>query len=251
LSDVISIKEKIMNRPSFSLLAATLLFAAVPEAALAGSTVFSAGNGVAIVSGTGIAIGDVVVGKGPAKTEERKTGAYTGLVIEAPVEMKYVVSASPSMKITAPANILPLITTEVQGRKLVIGLKKSVSMDGMIRVEASGSSLDSIAMTGSGDLKLSGESGKKLVVEVTGSGTIAATGEVEALSLDISGSGEVNAAGLRAQDLRIDVSGSGTIAAFAAKSAKVDLSGSGDVVIAGNPKQRSVERSGAGEVKFR
>jgi hypothetical protein len=74
---------------------------------------------------------------------------------------------------------------------------------------------------------------------------------VDAAAFDISGSGEVNAAGLRTQDLSIDVSGSGTISAHAARSAKVDVSGSGDITITGNPKQRSVDRSGAGEVRFK
>lgn len=240
-----------MKRLCYSLLAATLALAGVSQLAMAGSTVFSGGNGVAIVSGTHIAIGDVVVGKGPAKTEERKTGSYAGLVIEAPVNMNYTVTATPSMKVTAPANILPLVTTQVKGRNLVIGLSKSVSMEGMIRVDATGPSLESVTMTGSGELRLSGESGKKLAVEVSGSGTIATTGQVDAASFDISGSGEVNAAGLRTQDLRIDVSGSGTISAHATRSVKVDLSGSGDITIAGNPKQRAVDRSGAGEVKFK
>jgi hypothetical protein len=240
-----------MQRSCFPLIAAVLALAVGHQSVMAGSTVFSGGNGVAIVSGTHIAIGDVVVGKGPAKTEDRKTGSYSGLVIEAPVKMNYTVAATPSMKITAPANILPLITTEVQGRNLVIGLSKSVSMVGMIRVEAAGPSLELVTMTGSGDLKLSGESGRKLAVEVSGSGTIAAAGQVDAASFDISGSGDVKAAGLLTQDLRIDVSGSGTISAHAARSVKVDLSGSGDITIAGNPKQRSVDRSGAGEVKFK
>ncbi len=240
-----------MKRSCYSLIAATLALAGVPELVMAGSTVFSGGNGVAIVSGTHIAIGDVVVGKGPAKTEERKIGGYSGLVLEAPVSMNYAVATTPSMKITAPANILPLVTTQVKGRNLVIGLSKSVSMEGMIRVDATGPSLEAVTMTGSGELKLSGESGKKLAVEVSGSGTIVAAGQVDAASFDISGSGDVNAAGLRTQDLRIDVSGSGTISAHAARSVKVDLSGSGDITIAGNPKQRAVDRSGAGEVKFR
>jgi len=240
-----------MQRSWISLGVAVLALAGSPESAMAGSTVFSGGNGVAIVSGTHIAIGDVVVGKGPAKTEERKTAGYFGLVLEAPVKMTYTVGATPSMKISAPANILPLVTTEVKGRNLVIGLSKSVSMEGMIRVEASGPSLELVTMTGSGDLKLSGESGRKLAVDVSGSGIVTAAGQVDAASFDISGSGDVKAASLLTQDLRIDVSGSGTISAHAARSVKVDLSGSGDITIAGNPKQRSVDRSGAGEVKFK
>lgn len=241
-----------MKRSCLSLLAAALAVGISPESALAGSTVVSSGNGVTIVSGTHISIGgDVVAGKGPAKTEERQLAGYSGLVIEAPVDMRYAVAATPSMKITAPANILPLVTTEVKRGKLIVGLKKSVTMDSMIRIEAAGPSLASVSLTGSGDLKLSGLTGRSLAVDVSGSGSIAASGQVDSAAFDISGSGDVDAVGLRAQDLRLDVSGAATISAHASRSVKIDLSGSGDITIAGRPKQRSVERSGAGEVTFR
>lgn len=242
-----------MKRIKISLIAAAVSLAGGSGPALAGTTVVSSGSGVAIVSnsGTSIVVGDVVVGKGPAKTEERKTGSYSGLVFEAPVDMVYTVAAAPSMKITAPGNILPLVTTEVKGRNLVIGLKKSVTMDSSIRIEATGPSIDAVELSGSGSLKLSGETGRKLSVAVSGSGSVAVSGQVDKASFDISGSGEVDAARLRTQDLEVDVAGSGTVTAYASKSAKVEVSGSGDVTIAGNPKQRSVERSGAGEITFK
>jgi hypothetical protein len=242
-----------MKRFSVSLITAALSLAGTSSPALAGTTVVSSGSGVAIVSnsGTSIVVGDVVVGKGPARTEERKTGSYSGLVFEAPVDMVYTVGATPSMKITAPGNIIPLVTTEVKGRNLVIGLKKSVTMDSSIRIEAVGPSIESVELSGSGSLKLSGETGKKLAVSVSGSGSITVSGQVDKAALDISGSGEVDAGKLRTQDLEVEVAGSGTVVAHAARSAKVEVSGAGDVTISGNPKQRSVERSGAGEVTFR
>lgn len=220
---------------------------------LAGTTVVSSSGGVAIVSnsGTSIVMGDVVVGKGPVKTEERKPGSYTGLVFEAPVDMVYKVGAPASMKISAQGNILPLVSTDLKGGKLVIGLKKSVTMESSIRIEAVGPSLESVALSGSGSLKLSGETGKRLSLSISGSGEVEVSGQVERAAFDVAGSGDVDAANLRAQEVAVEVAGSGTVSAYAAKSAKVEVSGSGDVTIAGNPKQRSVERSGSGEVSFK
>lgn len=219
--------------------------------ALAGSTVYSGGSGIAIVSGSGIAVGDVVVAKGPMKTEERKPAAYSGLVIEAPVDMTYVVGSVVSLKVTAPANILPLVTTEVKARQLVIGLKKSVSMERRIRIEATGPSPEAIAMTGTGDLKATGLAGRKLGLEISGSGAVAVSGQVDSLTVDISGSGDADAAGLRSRDAAIDVSGSGTVSVFASAAVKIDLSGSGDITVAGKPAKREVDRSGAGSITYR
>lgn len=238
-----------MSRQSSSLLI-VLLLAGSAAPALAGSTVYSSGNGVAIVSGTGIAVGDVVVGKGPARTEERKPAAYTGLIIEAPVDMTYAVGAAATLKITAPANILPLVTTEVKGGQLVIGLKKSVSLDRPIRVEATGPSPEAIAMTGTAELRATGLAGPRLRLLISGSGTVTAAGQVDVLTIEVSGSGTVAAAALKSREAAIDVSGSGTVEAFASALARVDLSGSGDISVAGKPKKRSVDRSGAGSVSF-
>lgn len=228
-----------------------ILLLAASGTALAGSTVYSSGNGVAIVSGSGIAIGDVVVGKGPMKTEERKTAAYAGLLIEAPVEMTYAVAATPSLKVTAPANILPLVTTEVKGGRLVIGLKKSVSMERAIRIEATGQSLAAIVLTGTGDVRATGLAGKRLALEITGSGSVAVAGQSDALAVEVSGSGTVDAGTLSSRDASVDVSGSGTVAVKASASVKVDISGSGSVTVAGKPPKRTIERSGAGDVEFR
>lgn len=219
--------------------------------AWAGSTVYSSGSGIAIVSGSGIAIGDVVVAKGPMKTEERKPAAYSGLVIEAPVDMTYAVGSPASLKVTAPANILPLVTTDVKAGQLVIGLKKSVSMERRIRVEAVGPSPESVAMTGTGDLKATGLAGRKLEMEISGSGSMTMAGQVDKVAVEVSGSGDIDAAALRSRDLTVDVSGSGTVAAHASASAKIDLSGSGDITVAGRPAKREVDRSGAGSVTFR
>ena len=165
--------------------------------------------------------------------------------------MRYAVSSTPSLKIIAQANILPLLTTEVSGRRLVIGLKKSIRTDVAIRVEASGPSPESVVLSGTGDVKLTGISGRALRLEIPGAGDMTASGQVSALSVEISGSGTVDAAGLRSQDAVIDLSGSGNVSAHASTSVRVGLSGSGDIMVTGSPRQRSVDRSGAGDVTFR
>ncbi len=237
---------------------ATLLFAAASLSGLiaaggtqAGTTISTSGSSVSIVTGSGITMGDVVVGKGPLQTEERKTAAYSGVVVEASAVVNYTVGSTPSLKVTAQANILPLVSTEIKSGKLVVGIKKSISTEKMIRVDATGPNLESVDITGSGELNLNGQTSGKLSLAVSGSGTVVANGQVDSLTADISGAGGINAEKLRAANLQAVISGSGSVSATATNSATVDLSGSGDVVIAGNPKQRKIDRSGSGEVSFK
>ena len=54
-----------------------------------------------------------------------------------------------------------------------------------------------------------------------------------------------------AENAAINLRGSGTSIVLATKTAEVDLRGSGDVEVYGNPSQRNINKSGSGEVDFK
>jgi len=153
--------------------------------------------------------------------------------------------------VCAPENILPLLTTKVEGDQLVIRLEGCVSLDEPIKINAGGPSLAVLRVSGSGLIDAVGLYGKSLRVKVSGSGRVFATGQVAAARVDVSGSGDVDLSGLKAVELDVNVSGSGSVHAHASEAARVDVSGSGTVRVAGHPPQREVDRSGSGQVLFR
>ncbi|WP_304350820.1 GIN domain-containing protein [Comamonas testosteroni] len=91
----------------------------------------------------------------------------------------------------------------------------------------------------------------EIELEITGSGTIRASGEVIRLNVDISGSGDVKAKELLASIAELRVSGSGDIKAQATQSLSARVSGSGDIKVWGNPAKRDTRVSGSGEIKFK
>lgn len=209
-------------------------------------------SSVVIINGKVITgSGDVVVAKGPSKTEERKLPSFSDIRIEAPVEMTYAVSATPSLRITAPENILPLVTTAVEGDALVIGTKNAISLDKPIRIAATGPSPEALGIFGAANVKASGLKSKSLRLRISGAGTISAAGSVDAVDVGVTGSGNVDVEAVHAEDVIAEVSGAGNILAFASHSVRAGISGAGNLTIAGNPTQRSVERSGAGRVVFK
>lgn len=229
-------------------------------AATASTTVISNGKGNTVMryvsGGTVIINGKIVSGEGitasgPAQSESRTVGAYLGLAIDAPADMQYTVSSVRSFQVVAPTNILPLVTTSVTNNVLTIGLNGSVVLMEPIKIVASGPSLESVKLSGSGDIRLIGLAGKALRLKISGSGNIDAAGNVEKVAVVITGSGGVDASSLVAQEVNIELSGSGSVEAHATKAAVVDLTGSGSVKIAGNPAQRNVDKSGSGRVVFR
>ena len=155
------------------------------------------------------------------------------------------------MTVSAPANILPLVTTVVNGGYLTISIKGSVSFARPLQVVASGPNLNELRSMGTGTISIHGASGSELRVKVSGSGAVVASGVVGRLVADVSGSGGVDASALRAKVVEASVSGSGDVNAYASEEARADVSGSGSIQILGQPARRHVEKSGSGQIVFR
>lgn len=120
-----------------------------------------------------------------------------------------------------------------------------------VTVEITLPDLREASIEGSGDLSLQGLHQDELDLEVTGSGTIHASGEVIRLHAAISGSGDVKAQELLAAIAELRVSGSGDIKAQATESLSARVSGSGDIKVWGNPAKRDTRVSGSGDIKFK
>lgn len=128
--------------------------------------------------------------------------------------------------------------------------------------------LDSVAVAGSGDIRidrLEGESfegtiagsGELSIAEMTvdeadfkiaGGGNVSASGTARETRVAIGGSGDINAGALRSETASIAIGGSGNVALAVANEAKVSIMGSGDVNIAGTGRC-TVTRFGSGEVR--
>lgn len=208
------------------------------------------GNTVVVVDGKVVAGANAITAAGPVITENRPLAVFDSVRVEAPVEMTYVVSAVPSLTVSAPSNILSVLTSNVAGGQLVIGLAAAVVLHEPIKVAMTGPTPRAFRLNGAVSVIASGLNAVSLTLEISGSGNFTVRGRVERLRVSISGSGDVDATSLRASVLSAHISGSGNIAAYASRSAAVDVSGSGDVVVAGNPAQRSVDRAGSGHVTF-
>lgn len=182
----------------------------------------------------------------------------------------------PSLTVTAGANVLRDITTEVTDGTLVLGMSAHWPDPGTIdyaltlpdlssvRLSGSGEVTGEVAGTGDAALTLSGSgrieldaldaddltvtvggSGEIVVPEVAatstavrigGSGRAELSGRTESLDVAIPGSGEVAAAGLVAQDVTVRVPGSGLVEVDAERTLDVRVSGSGSVDYTGDAR---------------
>ena len=211
----------------------------------------SNGNSVVIVNGKTVSSSDdSVIGQGPIKEEMRPVAGFDAVKIEGAIDVTYTISTTPSVRLLAQKNILPLITVEVVAGQLVLATNRSFSTSTPIRALVSGPSPVAVRINGSGNFVGAGLAGAALQLRIAGSGNIKASGSVDTVNVVVAGSGDVDIVGIKAKSADIQIHGSGDVHAYASQSAGVEISGSGDVRIKGSPLKRNVERAGSGEVIF-
>lgn len=118
------------------------------------------------------------------------------------------------------------------------------------RVELTVPTVPTIHATGAGDVLVEDAHQESLSVVLIGSGDIRLTGKVGVLALGLKGSGDINAEELLAEGATIMLQGSGDIWANVSEKVSIELSGSGDITIAGNPLRRETRIRGSGDVSF-
>ncbi|HYO47148.1 MAG TPA: head GIN domain-containing protein, partial [Gemmatimonadota bacterium] len=164
-------------------------------------------------------------------------------------------------------NLLPLVRTEVRNGTLHIESDEDLEPREEIRIEIGIEALNGVhsagssdvavrdvrsqafdvTVSGSSELTASGEFGD-LTTSLAGSGEIQMDGTADAIEASISGSGELDLLQVRARTARIDVSGSGDVGVQVSERLDASVSGSGEVRYAGRP-QVTADVSGSGSVE--
>ncbi len=131
------------------------------------------------------------------------------------------------------------------------GDKLALRMVGSGNVSFNGRFKDITAgLHGSGDLELNGGNSDKVALNLEGSGQLTAIGASKELKTRLTGTGAIDAQHLTTETCTVDFNGSGSTSVQASAKADVSLRGSGDITVYGNPTQRSVNRSGSGDVTW-
>ncbi len=104
-------------------------------------------------------------------------------------------------------------------------------------------------INGSSDLDLAGVDQQELRLRIRGSGTVAASGAVRVVALNVAGSGEARLASLSAKSAEIVVHGSGEVEVTAQDAVDIAVAGSGRVKLHGHPARISSHVSGSGRIE--
>lgn len=215
----------------------------------------------------------VTRGSGNVITESRPVSNFQRVQLSGIGELNITQGDTEGLTIEADDNLMPLIKTTVTNGTLDIGLDTtrgfiSLNPTKPIRYNLQTKTLDSIVVSGAGNVNAPSLKGDTLTVRTSGAGNItipqiqATTlttgisgagnmtlgGEVQTQDATLSGLGNYNAADLKSTNASVSISGAGNAQVWATDTLNARLSGAGTVAYYGSPKVNQVI-SGVGSIK--
>jgi len=185
---------------------------------------------------------------GPTRSADREITAVSEVELDTSGDLTLTTGPAPSLRITAGRDVLPHLTSEVHGDRLVLGTKGSVGSLGEVRYELVLPSAHAVELSGSGSISADGLDVDALTVALSGSGTITLSGRAGRQTVEIDGSGDYSAAALDSRDAEVTVAGSGTADVQVTGTLKAVIEGSGTITHGGGARvQTDIEGSGTVE----
>lgn len=193
---------------------------------------------------------------GPRVTRTLAWDGSERLDVDVAADVTYVQGDAASVEISGPRD-------QVEGLRLQAGRLTFDDDDDVnvvvfgwrnedrLRITVTAPSVRAFALSSSGDLSIRGYDQPDLMVRITGSGDVDASGRTETVELDIHGSGEADLSALETRDADVEISGSGEAAVGPTGAARITISGSGDVDLTRRPASLIQNVSGSGDVNQR
>jgi len=203
--------------------------------------------------------------------EVRNVSGFSGISSAGSYNVFITMGNTESLRIEGDSEQVSQIETVVEEGTLKIRNKQGTggwkNQNGKVNIYVTAKSLKSIVLSGSGDIKVSGEVKSRDVstilsgsgnialamdatnyfATISGSGGIKAKGNTENAKINVNGSGDFEGNGLRTSVTSAKMSGSGNISIQADKALDAAMSGSGNIKFGGNASVKS-SKSGSGNI---
>jgi hypothetical protein len=179
-----------------------------------------------------------VEGSGKIVTEKRTVSGFDSISLSGSGQLEVDQNGEESLSITADDNLLPLLTSEVEGTRLVLKVKSGSRLDPSKKIvyKVSAKKLNSLGCEGATSAVLRGIQTNELKLAISGSGDISADGVSDRQDVSIAGSGKYSGANLKSKSATISIAGSGDAVVAASETLDVKVAGSGSIKYIGEPK---------------
>lgn len=187
--------------------------------------------------------------RGPITSEKRELNEFTVISSNAMAEVIIVYDSARYVSVTTNKNLLPQVTTEVDGKELQISVKKGFSSISNLdaKVEVHTPDLSQINLNGVGSIQTQGNFNFNHVsLNLQGVGGINLSGTARVLRIKNEGTGSIDVSQLKADSVYATTAGIGSINCYAATYLNASVRGIGSISYKGNPVvEKSVEGIGS------
>lgn len=210
-------------------------------------------------------------GNGVLETQERTASSFSSVSSSGNFDVEVLYGEEHQVIVDADENLQQYIRAYVEDGELIIEteLRRCLQSSNRILVTVICPYIETIVLSGSGDIDVSDFTSEynkiilngsgdinctglnvtqNLDVELTGSGDITIEGKTVASNYYLSGSGDIHANLMKSNSCDIVLSGSGDIFTYVYDYLKVVLSGSGNVYYYGNPTNVDERVTGSGNL---
>lgn len=198
-----------------------------------------------------------VRGSGHVIEEERAVSDFTGVKLTTFGNVYIEKGEKETLRIEAEDNLIRYFEVAVYGHNLEIKNREGVSLHPTrpVNFYLTVKELDTIVLSGSGDIKAPNLEAEQVSIIISGSGDVE-TGRLEAdeVEMKISGSGSLDVTGSKVKKQHIIINGSGDVnlGDVEADLIEVQITGSGSLDVAGGEvEQQRVVISGSGDYEAR
>jgi hypothetical protein len=181
---------------------------------------------------------NAIHGSGNIKTEPRTVSGFDRVEVSGNAKLIVEQGETESLTITADDNLLEYLTSNVEGSKLILGVKSGSSLQptAPITYKLVVRKLNAIGASGSITVDAKDIQTDSLTVAVSGSGEVSISGNANEQKIAISGSANYKAESFNTKETSISISGSGKAVLAASSRLDVEVSGAGEVRYIGEPK---------------
>ena len=178
-----------------------------------------------------------VHGSGNVVTESRSVSGFNSVKLKGTGQVLIDENGSESLTITADDNLMPYLTTEINGSQLVLGTKDNTNLNPSkdIIYKLAVKDLNAIEMGGLGSVDAKGIHTEKLKVVLGGSGNISTSGTADEQEIMLAGEGNYHGKDLQSKAASISIMGNGDAVLNASQKLDANIMGSGSIKYIGDP----------------
>lgn len=176
-----------------------------------------------------------VKGSGKRQTETRQVASFTSIETEGALNVDVVCGKALRVEVEADDNVLPLLSTEVSGNKLIVKPTRNYSSSEAPKISITVPNVEAVETNGAGTIQVSGVNNDKIQFYANGAPQIIASGTTKMVGVDVNGAAKIDTHNLRADRAVVDSKGVSKVDLGVSNRLDVTVSGPSSVTYRGDP----------------